>query len=227
MARIHTSLINENECIGDSLSSINVSFENLDNSVQSLSSHIALQATTNTNQSSLISNLDAEITDVTTQVFAPGSILQIKYKESSIVQDITSPNIAQISNLILSITPKRANSKILLQANINSNGRYVASYGFLQIFSAGSAQGIGGVTNSNSVNAIATTYFGDNVDTNMHNTSITYLHTPSYSLGQTLSYAPGACSSWGGTSQLLRINNRTTYNDMFSVSTITLTEIAT
>lgn len=226
MARIHTSLINENECIGDSLSSINVSFENLDNSVQSLSGLVALQATTNTNQSSLISNLDAEITDVTTQVFAPNSILQIVYKESSVVQDITSPNIAQINDLILSITPKKANSKILLQANINSNGRYVASYGFLQIFSAGSTQRIGGVNNTNSENAIATTFFGENVSTNMYNTSITYLHTPSYSLGQTLSYAPGACSSWNGTSQLLKINNRSN-NDMFSVSTITLTEIAT
>lgn len=226
MARIHTSLINENECIGDSLSSINVSFENLDNSVQSLSGLVALQATTNTNQSSLISNLDAEITDVTTQVFAPNSILQIVYKESSVVQDITSPNIAQINDLILSITPKKANSKILLQANINSNGRYVASYGFLQIFSAGSTQRIGGVNNTNSENAIATTFFGENVSTNMYNTSITYLHTPSYSLGQTLSYAPGACSSWNGTSRLLKINNRSN-NDMFSVSTITLTEIAT
>lgn len=227
MARIHTSFIDENECIGDSLSSINVNFENLDNSVQGLSGHVASQAATNTAQSTLITNLNAGVANVTTQVFAPGSILQMVYKESSIVQDITSPNIAQISNLVLSITPKRANSKILLQANINSNGRYVASYGFLQIFSAGSAQGIGGVTNSNSLNAIATTYFGDNVGTNMHNTSITYLHTPSYSLGNTLSYAPGACSSWSGTSQLLRINNRVTYNDMFSVSTITLTEIAT
>lgn len=227
MARIHTSFINENECIGDSLSSINVSFENLDNSVQSLSGHVASQAATNTAQSALITNLNAGVVNVTTQVFAPGSILQIKYKESSIVQDITSPNIAQISNLVLSITPKRANSKILLQANINSNGRYVASYGFLQIFSAGSAQRIGGVTNSNSANAIATTYFGDNVDTNMRNTSITYLHTPSYSLGNTISYAPGACSSWKGTNRLLRINNRDTYDDMFSVSTITLTEIAT
>lgn len=226
MARIHTSLINENECIGDSLSSINVSFENLDNSVQSLSGFVALQTTTNTNQSSLISNLDAEITDITTQVFAPNSILQIVYKESSVVQDITSPNIAQINDLILSITPKKANSKILLQANINSNGRYVASYGFLQIFSAGSIQRIGGVNNTNSENAIATTYFGDNVSNNMHNTSITYLHTPSYSLGQTLSYAPGACSSWNRTSRLLKINNRSN-NDMFSVSTITLTEIAT
>lgn len=40
MARIHTRFIYENECIGDSLSSINVSFENLDNSVQSLSGNI-------------------------------------------------------------------------------------------------------------------------------------------------------------------------------------------
>ena len=227
MERIHTRFIDENQCIGDSLSSINASFENLDTSVQSLSGHVASQAATNTAQSALITNLNAGVVNVTTQVFASGSIIQMVYRESSVVQDITSPNIAQINDLILSITPKRANSKILLQANINSNGRYVASYGFLQIFSAGFAQGIGGVTNTNSNNAIATTFFGVNTTTNMYNTYITYLHTPSYSLGQPLSYAPGACSSWNGTNQLLRINNRESYNDMLSVSTITLTEIAT
>lgn len=226
MARIHTSFINENDCIGDTLPDINVSFENLDTSVQSLSGHVASQAAINTAQTTLITNLSAGVVNVTTQVFASGSIIQMVYTESSVVQTIVSPDITQINDLILSITPKRANSKILLQANINSNGRYVASYGFLQIFSAGFAQRIGGVTNTNSNNAIATTFFGDNVTNHMHNTHISYLHAPSYSLDQVLRYAPGACSSWSGTNFPLIINNRAA-NDMLSVSTITLTEIAT
>lgn len=226
MPRQFTVEIDEDECIGDSLETLNTNFSALDVAVQSLTAVTNNQTITNTNQSTQISNLETKVTNVSAQVFASNSILQMVYKESSIVQVITSPNITQINDLITSITPKKANSKILLQANINSNGRYVASYGFLEIFSAGSVQRIGGVTNTNSNNAIATTFFGVNTTTNMYNTSITYLHTPSYSLGQTLRYAPGACSSWNGVNQSLLINNRESYEDMLSVSTITLTEIA-
>ena len=226
MTRRLTTEIKEDECIGDSLGTLNNNFSALDVAVQSLTAVTDNQTITNTNQSTQISNLETIVTNVSAQVFASGSIIQMVYKESSVVQVITSPNITQINDLITSITPKKANSKILLQANINSNGRYVASYGFLQLFSSGGAQRIGGVTNTNSENAIATTFFGVNTTTNMYNTSITYLHTPSYSLGQTLRYAPGACSSWAGTIQSLLINNRESYEDMLSVSTITLTEIA-
>ena len=214
-----TTEIKEDECIGDSLETLNYNFSALDVAVQSLT------AVTN-NQTTQISNLETKMTNVSAQVFASNYILQMIYNESSVVQVITSPNITQINDLITSITPKKANSKILLQANINSNGRYVASYGFLQLFSSGGAQRIGGVTNTNSENAIATTFFGANNPFYMYNTSITYLHTPSYSLGQTLRYAPGACSSWAGTNYSLLINNREDYEDMLSVSTITLTEIA-
>ena len=226
MTRRLTTEIKEDECIGDSLGTLNNNFSALDVAVQSLTAVTDNQTITNTNQSTQISNLETIVTNVSAQVFASGSIIQMVYKESSVVQVITSPNITQINDLITSITPKKANSKILLQANINSNGRYVASYGFLQLFSSGGAQGIGGVTNTNSENAIATTFFGVNNPFYMYNTSITYLHTPSYSLGQTLRYAPGACSSWAGTNYSLLINNREDYEDMLSVSTITLTEIA-
>ena len=225
MTREFTIEIKENECIGDSLQTLNSNFSALDVVVQSLTAVTSNQTITNTNQSTQISNLETKVTNVSAQVFASGSIIQMVYKESSVVQVITSPNIAQINDLITSITPKKANSKILLQANINSNGMYVASYGFLQLFSSGFAQRIGGVTNTNSNNAIATTFFGVNTTAHMYNTSITYLHTPSYNLGQILRYAPGACSSWAGTDYPLHINNRQTYEDMLSVSTITLTEI--
>lgn len=216
MARVHTTAFNETDCIGDCYEPINNSLDNLDTAVQSISS------TANTN----ITNLRTDVNSVSSQVYATGSILQVVYLESSARQNITSADISQITGLQATITPKKANSKILLQAMINSNGLYVASFGFLQQVGASFVR-IGGVTNTNSNNAIATTFDGATTTTNgyMYNTYITHLHIPSYTLGQSLVYAPGACSSWSGSSYTLRVNDRSG-DDMQSVSTITLFEIA-
>lgn len=219
MARVHTTAFNETDCIGDCYEPINNSLNNLDTAIQNLS---GVQNTANTN----ITNLRTDVNSVSSQVYATGSVLQVVYLESSAKQNITSPDISQITGLQATITPKRAGSKILLQAMINNNGLHVASFGFLQYVNPSFVR-IGGVSNTNSANAIATTYYGGATTSNdfMYNNYITYLHTPSYTLGQSLVYAPGACASWAGVTYTLQINNRQS-NDMNSVSSIILTEIA-
>jgi hypothetical protein len=62
MARIHTQFIDETECIGDSLDSINNSFQNLDTSVQDLSAYdnsLKLAVTPNGSNLTVVNNLTA------------------------------------------------------------------------------------------------------------------------------------------------------------------------
>lgn len=173
-----------------------------------------------------IPSLTDTLSTVNTQVFGAGAILQVAYTETQDRQIISSHELAPITGLQTTITPRKANSKFLLQAMISNNAKYVSSYGFMRFINS-SWTAIGGATtaNANASNTIATTYDGNSTDSFMYNTYISHLHTPTYSLGQSLVFTAGACSSWLGTLYNLRINDRDT-NDMGSMSSLTIFEIA-
>jgi hypothetical protein len=154
------------------------------------------------------------------QTYFPGSIVQVQHAQTPGTRYvISSANISAIPNLTISFTPKFANSRILLQAMINSSATYVASYGFLK-----NGGYLSGVTNTNSQGSVATTYYGGGViESNSYNNFISYSEFPGTT--STITYAAAACSSWSGTNYNLHINDRSD-DTMRGVSSFTIFEIA-
>ena len=170
------------------------------------------------------------------------NVLQVKYRESNAVVTIAQQDVYPIFGLDVNISPIKTTTKLLLEANIMSNAYYVSSFGFA-LLQGLTWSDIGGNANTNSANAIATLYsFGDTISglqsnsipgvtidylaENMYSVTYRYLYAQSGpSPGGGLTFAPTACSSWANSLYTLTINNRQSYNDMLSTSSITVTEI--
>lgn len=153
------------------------------------------------------------------KLYAPGSVVQVQHVRTSSATDMSVQDLSAISGLSISFTPKFANSKILLTAMINSNATYVASFGFLKDGSSLTSTS----PNSNTGTSLATTYYGDSVTTNMRPIYIEWMDDATSTSART--YAAGATSSWGGTINTLRINDRSD-NVMRSYSSMTIMEVA-
>jgi hypothetical protein len=154
--------------------------------------------------------------------YASGSIVQVQHVMSPATrQSITTQDISAITGLEINFTPRFATSKLLLQAMVNHNGVHVSTVGFLKNNGYIIAN-----TNTNSQGSISTTYFGHGPTTIdfMYNSFIQYLDTINST--STINYKVGACASWAGTVYTLFINDRNS-NDMRSVSSFTIFEIAT
>lgn len=153
------------------------------------------------------------------KLYAPGSVVQIQYVQTSATRyTISAADITAIPELSITFTPRFANSKILLQAMINSSQTYVTTFGFLK-----NGSYIISNTNSNSAGSIATTYITGTDGANMLNAYISYMDTATST--SPITYAAAAASSWSGTNYALYINDR---NDsaMRSISSLTIMEIA-
>jgi hypothetical protein len=149
-----------------------------------------------------------------------GSIIQVAYGDmGSNTVEIISQNNVVIPNCSVSITPTRSTSKILLIAHVVSNVWFVSTYGF-----ARNGTNIGGNNNTNSNNSIATNYFGQAATEQYLCMSVTYQYLDSPATTSPITYAPTACSSWSGTINTLRINDRNSL-DMRSLTSITAMEI--
>lgn len=151
--------------------------------------------------------------------FPAGHVLQVKYAEFTGVQDISQAELYPITDLVISITPSYNNSLFLLSAMITHSAAYVSSFGFYRDVTR-----IGGNNNTNVSNAITTLYWGQTAaaaTSYCWTTNIMYLDTAIDTSSRT--YKVSAASSWAGTSNTLRINDRTT--DMRSISTFSVMEI--
>jgi len=151
-----------------------------------------------------------------------GKVIQVAHVETSPTQySIASQNIAAIPELQISFTPKRADSKILLQAMINSNGVYVSTYGFLKDGVVMSPA----TPNNNSTGSVSTTYYGYPATSveYMFNVYISFMEDAGSTTTRT--YDAAACASWDGTIYTLFINDRNAA-DMRSISSLTIMEIA-
>lgn len=186
-------------------------------------SPVTMQSTLNvTGATTLSSTLNVTgTTTLPSQTKIPGAIVQVQHVRTNSAIDITAQNIAAISGLSISFTPKFANSKILLTSMINSNAQYVTSYGFLK-------DGVSlGTTspNSNTTSSVWTGYSGQaaGITTNMYGAYTEWLDDATNTSART--YAAGITSSWADIIYTVRINDRTD-NVMRSYSSMTIYEIA-
>ena len=150
-----------------------------------------------------------------------GQIMQMRYSQTPASRYlIQAQNLSPIPNLEVTIQPSHTNSKILLMAMINSNARYVSSWGFLRNNSV-LTSGLSGNSNVGS-GSVSTTYFDGDRDNDMRNIFIQYMDMPNTT--NPCTYSVGASSSWSGGTRDLYINDRNS-NDMRSISSLTAYEI--
>ena len=150
-----------------------------------------------------------------------GQIMQMRYSQTPPDRYlIQSQNLSPIPNLEVTIQPSHTDSKILLMAMINTNARYVCSWGFLRNNSI-LTNGLSGNTNVSS-GSVSTTYFDGNRTGDMCNIFIQYMDMPNTT--NPLTYSVGASSSWSNSTRDLYINDRDG-NDMRSISSLTAYEI--
>ena len=150
-----------------------------------------------------------------------GQIMQMRYSQTPADRYlITAQNLSPIPNLEVTIQPSHTDSKILLMAMINTNARYVSSWGFLRNNSV-LTNGLSGNNNVGS-GSVSTTYFDGDRDNDMRNIFIQYMDMPNTT--NPLTYSVGASSSWSGGTRNLYINDRNS-NDMRSISSLTAYEI--
>ena len=150
-----------------------------------------------------------------------GQIMQMRYAQTPPDRYlIQSQDLSPIPNLEVTIQPSHTDSKILLMAMINTNARYVSSWGFLRNNSI-LTSGLNGNTNVGS-GSVSTTYFDGNRAGDMRNIFIQYMDMPNTT--NPLTYSVGASSSWSGSVYDLYINDRDG-NDMRSISSLTAYEI--
>ena len=150
-----------------------------------------------------------------------GQIMQMRYAQTPASRYlIQAQDLSPIPNLEVTIQPSHTNSKVLLCAMINTNARYVTSYGFLRNNGI-LTNGLSGNSNVGS-GSVSTTYHGTDDNDDMKNVFIQYMDMPSTT--NPLTYSVGASASWSGGNRNLYINDRSS-NDMRSVCSLTAYEI--
>lgn len=137
-------------------------------------------------------------------------------------QTISSTDPQPIIGLEVVITPKFANSEILIISSIASSATYVSSFGIFR--DDVSTANTSGVTNTNENNMQLTVYEEANT-TLSRMRQHTVIHSELANNTSQRYYNVYATSGWSGTSYDLIINNRASL-DMASFSTLTVMEIA-
>jgi hypothetical protein len=155
-------------------------------------------------------------------LYAPGSVVQVQTASSGpLAQTISSLSPVSITGLSINFTPKFANSKIVIQAQISTSATYVSSFAVYKNNAA--TVSTSGFNNVNEPNMQVTTYFGGSSGPDFLY-SIPLHHFENAINTTTRTYDVRATSGWGGTVYTLRINDRG--SDMASFSHMTITEVA-
>ena len=137
------------------------------------------------------------------------------------IQTFTSTTPVVITGLDVDFTPRRSDSKIIINVTLISNITHVCSFG---VFQDGSATvSTSGQTNSNEANMNITTYQG-NADTN-HLFAVSFNVVLNAGSTSVRTYDVRGTSGWGGTGYSLTVQNRLG-NDMASFSTMVIYEVA-
>ena len=155
-------------------------------------------------------------------LYAPGHIVQVQTAVIGPARiSIASLSPTLITGLSVSITPKNANSRMLIYAVVNGSATHVNSYG---IFKDGIATvSTTGQTNTNEPNMQMTTYIGTTSNDHLYNFPV--IHTELSGSTSARTYAVYATSGWAGTTYTTHINNRNS-NDMAGFSYMYVMEIA-
>ena len=152
----------------------------------------------------------------------PGTVIQMASATSGPGhQTINSTSPVVITGLDADFTPRRSDSKIIINVCIASNLVYVTSFGVYQDGSA--VVSTSGQTNSNEPNMSVTTYKGSSSTGLMHSCSFNVILNAGSTNLRT--YDVRGTSGWAGTAYDLTINDRGT-TDMASFSTMIIYEVA-
>ena len=145
-----------------------------------------------------------------------GSVIQTISSSKSDVQSLTDTSFIDITGLSATITPHKANSKILILGNlVLHHSQYTA---FVQLLRGSTVIGEG--SGSNTAHIVY-----NNENNRNGGRAIMFLDTPSYSLGDSITYKPQIRRDGGST---LYVNAHTTgtINDYISTSYFSVMEIA-
>jgi hypothetical protein len=127
MARRFTAQIEDTQCIGDSLDTINDNYLNLDTAIVQLSSKASTPITTNNPTSTIELSLDSNLNltgsvrnnSITSGLLAPGNIIQVvHYNMSGEESAVSAATEYQITSFNADITPSNSTNKILIQASL-------------------------------------------------------------------------------------------------------------
>ena len=152
----------------------------------------------------------------------PGQPLQVLTATSGpAAQTIASTTPVAVTGLSVSITPKNANSTILIQATLNCNLPWVPSLG---IFKDGAATvSTSGYTNNNEANMQVTIHDGADVTDRIWTIDVNHVERAASTAART--YQVYATSAWGGSTRNFIINNRSG-SDMAGFSYMWVMELA-
>ena len=173
----------------------------------------------------LSGNLPALNGSALTNLPGGGKILQVVSTSKTDTFSTTSPSFTDITGLNRTITPTAASSKIYIVTSIQTSGDTNSYVGFLLILGSSTIVTRGGGSGSRTRASFGTNFSDpDSVKTPTFN----FLHTPSYTLGDNLTYKVQVIS--GYQSKNVTVNRPKTDTDatysMRGTSTITLMEIA-
>ena len=127
MAREFTAQIEDTQCIGDSLDTINDNYLNLDTAIVQLSSKASTPITTNNPTSTIELSLNSNLNltgsvrnnSITSGLLAPGNIIQVvHYNITGEESAVSATTEYQISTFDSIITPSNSTNKILIQASL-------------------------------------------------------------------------------------------------------------
>lgn len=162
-------------------------------------------------------------TSMNADVHIPGHVVQANTVTIGPThQTISSTDPQPIIGLEVIITPKFANSEILVISSIASSSTYVSSFG---IFRDDVATANTSAANNSNQNNMQLTVFEEANTTLTRMRQHTVVHSEAANNTEQRYYNVYATSGWNGTSYDLIINNRTSL-DMASFSTLTVMEIA-
>ena len=158
--------------------------------------------------------------------YQPGSVVQVVTATSGFVnQSFNSTTPVALTGLSASITPKFANSKILIEGVVAASWTYVSS---LHIYKNGSdmISSHGGNSQTGGSTALWTKYWPWTTDTSAGQvTPLSVLYWDSPGTTSTVTYDFRANSGWAGGSNAFYLNNRDS-QDMLGSSYIKITEVA-
>lgn len=146
------------------------------------------------------------------------SVIQVKRVTTNTRLSVAAQDLTAIPGMSISITPRFIGSMLLLQAQISGSSQHVTTYGFLR-----NGSPVSTITNTNSNGSILTVYDGQDTSDYMYGQFIDWSEI-TQSTGS-LTFDVGVSASWGGGVRTAYINNRAS-NDMLSMSTFTIWEIA-
>lgn len=127
MSRNFTTIIDDTQCIGDSLEIINSNYENLDTAVGQLSGKSQTPITVNNPTATIDLDLDSSLNltgnvrenSITRALLAPGNIIQIVHTPYDTTTSVAQDRTEYLFPIQAKITPSNTTNRVLIEARIS------------------------------------------------------------------------------------------------------------